>query len=90
MEALSVALAGLVDESLSGVWVAEVVPAPNTGRLRVVLEAPPDADVEAIERAIEGRAKSLRWEVANAIHRKKAPSLRFVVVPVNRGGEVGR
>lgn len=80
-EALSLALMDSGHEDLERMWVVEVRPAPHAGNLRVVTEAPIDVDVASVHAELERRAGALRYQVAQAIHRKKAPSLSFVVIP---------
>jgi ribosome-binding factor A len=81
MRTLELALAEDVDEDVSSLVVSDVAPAPDAGRLRVVVEARRDADLAAIDAKLRARAGRLRHEVAGAIHRKKTPLLSFVVVP---------
>ena len=76
--ALVVAEAG--DPLLSGVWVVEANPAPNIGHLQIVVAVPADADVDAIHAKLVAMTGVVRGEVAEAIHRKKTPSLSFVVM----------
>lgn len=75
--ALTAALAGLGDETLQGVEVLGVEPAPHSGRLRATVTAPDRAGAEARLHAAAGR---LRTEVAASINRRKAPELVFAVV----------
>lgn len=77
-EALGWALAD-GDGSLSGAWIVEVLPDPHVGQLRVIVEVEP-GEAEAARDELDRRAGALRYEVANAIHRKKTPTLTFVVV----------
>ncbi|MFK7992440.1 MAG: hypothetical protein AB8I08_40840 [Sandaracinaceae bacterium] len=61
-------------------WVMRVEPAPHVGRLRVYVQAEPDADLLSLRTKLQARERHLRREVGEAIHRKKMPSLTFVVV----------
>ncbi len=68
-----------------GVTVQAVVPAPNAGRLRVVLAVPDlqrHTEVAAIVQRFAGR---LRAEVAAAISRRRAPELVFEII--EEGGD---
>lgn len=80
-EALSLALADVEDDLVLSLFVLDVVPAPNSSRLAVRLEAEPDADVEAIHVRLDALAGRFRSEVASAIHRKKTPTLVFEIMP---------
>lgn len=73
-------------ELLVGVTVQDVAPAPNAGRLRVVMAAPAGASPEAIAAILERFSGRLRTEVATSITRKRAPELTFAVV-VEGGGD---
>jgi ribosome-binding factor A len=83
-EAVSLALAEAADDArLDGVWVASVVPAAGAGRLLVTLVAPRDAGLDQIAAAaaaLEEIKPRLRFEVGNAIHRKRVPDLVLHVV----------
>jgi len=73
-------LGALLDDALQELRVVRVEPAPDSRRLRVVVEPRPGhasmTEREAVEavRRVEGL---LRREVASALHRKRAPSLTF-------------
>lgn len=83
-DALSLALADSTDETLLGVFVLDVLPAPDSSRLAVQVEAPGDPD--EVQRRVVQELGRLRTEVAHAIHRKKVPSLAFVVYSTDREG----
>ncbi len=76
-----------VNELLSeedAVRVAEVLPAPNTGHLLVVIEPLDPRPIEQLPTIVEQLNKQvgrLRTEVAHAISRKKTPSLSFTIRP---------
>jgi ribosome-binding factor A len=81
-EALHAAVGECADPAVQALTVVRVEPAPHTGRLRVVLAAPPDggvgrADAEAGLARAAGR---LRAAVAGAVTRRYAPELVFEVV----------
>ncbi|AKT38460.1 ribosome-binding factor A [Chondromyces crocatus] len=80
-EALSEALATLNDSILLEVWVAAVEPAPDGSRLAVIVQAPRGAPLDEVKERLERVAGYLRSEVASAIHRKRAPTLVFQVMP---------
>lgn len=101
-QTLSLALAGCGDALLRDLYVADVVPAPDAGRLLVSVypmtaltssESNQPGDVMSAEQMsqilgrLEAAAPMLRREVASAITRKRAPELLFRVVA---SGEVLR
>ncbi|MDC3959858.1 ribosome-binding factor A [Polyangium jinanense] len=86
-EAVSEALAGLEDDVLLEVWVADVEPAPDAGRLAVLVQAPRGTSPEEVAARLEKVAGYLRAEVASAITRKRVPTLIFRVLPPETGGE---
>lgn len=71
-ELLTQALAGAADDRLHAVRVAAVLPAPNAGRLLIVVIA----DVENFAALLEAQAW-LRAEVAAGITRRRMPELTF-------------
>lgn len=94
-QTLSLALAGCGDALLRDLYVADVVPAPDVGRLLVRVypmtgqtsrETDHANDVMSVEQMsqifgrLEAAAPMLRREVASAITRKRAPELLFRVV----------
>lgn len=77
---LATAFSGLVrDETLAALRVVSVSPAPDATRLRVVVSAPSGSDPGAIAVRLVGAHAFLRAEVAEAIVRKRAPDLAFVI-----------
>jgi ribosome-binding factor A len=84
-EALSAALAAVGDDLLEDVFIVDVLPAPDAGRLLVVVAAPPGADVEEVLVRLEKRAAYFRAQVADSITRKRAPTLAFRVAPREEG-----
>jgi len=80
-EAVSEALAGVEDDVLLDVWVAAVEPAPDAGRLAVIVQAPRGVSLEEVRTRLERVAGYLRREVAGAISRKRVPTLTFRVLP---------
>ena len=91
--ALGMALAGECDDDvLRSVYVEAVVPAPDATQLLVRLVIPAAArDVRADE--VYARLQRvhgvLRRAVAEAITRKRAPELAFIVVPEGPGDAAG-
>ena len=74
--ALNLALAenGAIDE----VFVEEVSPAPDCGRLLVQIVIPAGRPVAEVIGVLRRETPRLRSEVAKAITRKRAPELAFV------------
>ena len=83
-EALSLAMAAIEDDVILDLYILEVTPAPDAGRLRVQVAGAGDPE-EALAR-LERWSGQLRAEVASSIHRKKTPQLLFEVIP--RSSEV--
>jgi ribosome-binding factor A len=79
-DALHGALAGCGDPAVQAAAVLKVEPAPHTGRLLVLLSAPPDLGCETVAAAVARAAGHLRAEVASAICRRHAPELVFQVI----------
>lgn len=79
--ALNLALEGRsANEDISGLFVAEVSPAPDCGRLLVHVVIPEGRPVADSIAALQRDTPRLRTEVAMAITRKRAPELSFVPV----------
>jgi ribosome-binding factor A len=72
--------------AISGLFVEEVAPAPDCGRLLAYVLVPSDVEVAAALAELQRLTPRLREEVARAITRKRAPELAFVPV---FGGEEG-
>lgn len=75
------------DPLLQGLRVLSVEPAPDLSRLRVMLAADGGlaADPPLLESHLTRASGHLRGEVAQAITRKRAPSLAFFIAPVETG-----
>lgn len=87
--ALNLALADhRADDGLGDLFVEEVSPAPDCGRLLVHVVIPVDRSVTEVLSALRMDAARLRSEVAMAITRKRAPELSFVPAFPD-GGENG-
>ena len=67
-----------VADGADGLFVEEVVPAPDCGRLLVHVVIPEGLSVVDAMTALGRVAPGLRSEVASAISRKRAPELCFV------------
>ena len=81
--ALSLALSGECgDDVLRSLCVHDVVPAPDASRLLVRLISPPSAgQIDDVYARLERVRPLLRRTVAQAVTRKRAPELSFVVMP---------
>jgi ribosome-binding factor A len=66
-------------------FVEEVVPAPDCGRLVVQVSVPPDRSVADAIGELRRDAARLRAEVAAAITRKRAPELSFIPAVLEGG-----
>lgn len=87
-ERLDLVLAGdLEDPALEGAWVLEVLPESSSSVL-VQVVCPRDVSPANVREALERAGPYLRSEVAGAIHRKRTPHLRFLVV-AEPGSEEG-
>ncbi len=75
------ALSTIEDDLLLDVWVSGVTPAPDAARLAVLIRAPEGADPGKIKERLERVSGYLRSEVAQAITRKRAPTLTFEILP---------
>ena len=80
--ALIAATAACGDPAVQAARVWVVHPAPHSGRLRVVIYAPPDVGRETMVEALARAAGHLRSEVAQVVSRKFAPELVFEVIEV--------
>lgn len=79
--ALRFAIDDMNDEQISLLTLLEVRPEPDATRLAAVWGAAPDQDLVAAEGALEECRGDLRARVAEALTRKKAPTLVFYVLP---------
>jgi len=78
--ALQLALDALPHAAALGLTLRDVVPAPNAGRLCVLVSVPtPALRAEAIA-LLNQRAGWLRTDVAAAVSRRRAPELTFQIV----------
>ena len=74
-------------EGLGDVFVEEVSPFPDCGRLLVHVAIPPECAIEEALRSLREMAPSLRAAVAAAITRKRAPELYFAPACELGGGD---
>jgi len=76
-------LGTMLDDALEDLRVVRVEPAPDSRRLRVVVEPktrPPIMTEREAADVVQKVERLLRMEVAAALHRKRAPSLTFAFV----------
>ncbi|HEY6342408.1 MAG TPA: hypothetical protein VIY49_13015 [Bryobacteraceae bacterium] len=66
------------EDDLGGLFVDEVSPAPDCGRLLVHVAIPADRPAADVIGALRRESPRLRSEVAAAITRKRAPELPFI------------
>jgi ribosome-binding factor A len=64
--------------ALTDLFVEQVSPAPDCGRLLIHVVIPQDTSVAEAMRDLEREKPRLRAEVASAISRKRAPELYFI------------
>lgn len=76
-DALNMALADCSDEYLREAFVESVIPAPDSSHMLVKIRT--TSDKELVVDALNKASGRMRNEIANAIHRKKVPQLRFEV-----------
>jgi len=79
--ALSYALGDCDDDVTSSLVIQSVSPAPNAGRVLVLVSSlEPDATPQVVLAALNRHLGKLRADVAAAITRRKAPELAFQFV----------
>jgi ribosome-binding factor A len=82
--ALDFGLSEALSDSSVDAYVLDVVPAPNTSHLLVLVQPMQAVDSEGVrelEDELARHAGLLRTTVAESIHRRKTPTLSFQVVP---------
>ena len=82
--ALDYSLAEALVDTPTDAYVLDVVPAPNTSHLLVLVQAAAATDADGIrdlEETLARHAGQLRTAVAESIHRRKTPTLSFRVIP---------
>jgi ribosome-binding factor A len=86
--ALNLALAEhTLEDGIGGLFVDEVSPAPDCGRLLVHVFIPSGRSVAEAIGALRRRAADLRSEVAAETTRKRAPELCFIPVSSEGGND---
>jgi ribosome-binding factor A len=95
LRTLTFILSGEVaDAEIQALTVMEVHPAPNAGRLAVVLASRGRCTLTEVLPRLEALQGFIRTRVAESITRKRAPELTFIVVPMGalavEEGEAGR
>jgi ribosome-binding factor A len=84
--ALNLALANCnSSDGVSGLFVEEVTPAPDCGRLLVRVLIPVGSSVAVVMEALRRDAPHFRSDVAMAISRKRTPELCFVPAALDGG-----
>lgn len=82
--ALDFGLSEVLSQSSFDAYILDVIPAPNTSHLVVLVQAAFACDLQsiaALEETLSRNAGLLRTSVAQSIHRRKTPTLTFRVVP---------
>lgn len=83
--ALDYGLSEALSDSTLDAYIMDVVPAPNTSHLMVLVQpaaAMDEAGLRSLQEEIVRCSGKLRTLVAESIHRRKTPTLSFQVVPV--------
>ena len=83
--ALDFGLSEALSDSTLDAYIMDVVPAPNTSHLLVLVQpavATDEDGLRSLQEAVLRCSGKLRTVVAESIHRRKAPTLSFQVVPV--------
>ena len=79
VQALNLAFAEIDSDIVSSLYAREAIPAPNTSRLLVTIVANGSYSIEEVQRELARFSGKLRYEISTVIHRKKVPSLAFVI-----------
>jgi ribosome-binding factor A len=90
-DTLQLVLGDCGDDCLRDLHVVRVVPAPDASQLLVIVGSPPGetpAAPRVVLERLQARAAAFRAEVAQAITRKRAPSLLFEYLATVAGEEV--
>lgn len=88
-EQIDLTLSSFDNPQLQTLWVLEVAKTPFSSAMQVTLVAPDEADHDQLHHHIEAAKGRIRCEVAAAIHRKRTPHLRFVILPLRALGRAG-
>lgn len=73
--------------SLVDAGVSSVTPAPNAGRLRVVVAVPDTCDPRQVAAELEHCRGYLRREIAQVVSRRRVPELVFSIIAEDTGNE---
>jgi len=82
--ALDYGISEALSDSPIDAYVLDVLPAPNTSHLMVLVQPVVESDAEGIrdlQDELQRHAGLLRTAVAESINRRKTPTLSFQVVP---------
>ena len=79
VQAINLAFAEIDSDIVSTLYAREAIPAPNTSRLLVTIVASGNNSIEEVQRELACFSGKLRYEISTVIHRKKVPSLAFVI-----------
>ena len=82
--ALDYGISEALSDSPIDAYILDVVPAPNTSHMIVLVQPATEADADAVrdlEDELQRHAGLLRTTVAESINRRKTPTLSFRVVP---------
>ena len=82
--ALDYGISEALSDSPIDAYILDVVPAPNTSHMIVLVQPAAEADADAVrdlEDELQRHAGLLRTTVAESINRRKTPTLSFRVVP---------
>ncbi len=82
--ALDYGLSEALSETRLDAYIMDVVPAPNTSHLLVLVQPADSSNMDEVRKLEEELLKHsgmLRTAVAESIHRRKTPTLSFQVVP---------
>ena len=83
---LSMVLADCDDAMMQSLSVADVIPAPDSSRLLVLLDMDrqvTDVTSEQLLARAVAQVPRLRSEIASSIHRKRVPTLALQIVPTS-------
>jgi ribosome-binding factor A len=77
MDSLNLTLSTLGNDSLRGLYVEAVVPAPDSSQLLVTVVPTDTNDCKKVLEELLGASGKLRSEIAASINRKRVPQLKF-------------
>lgn len=76
-DVLNLALPGMEEAILRELYVASVIPAPDSTQLLVTVSSLHEVDENDLDQSLRANAGKLRSEVASGISRKRVPNLKF-------------